>query len=97
MWRIAPQQTAMNAGHRDANGAVRGEQHMDDLRAGRRIEHRGEGIDLDQRAIGDPKLCWPIHSPVDRDDEGARERAAQRDEPPANTWAVGRTRSQPYR
>ncbi len=69
----------MNARHRDSDGAVRGEQHVDDLRTCGRVEHRGERIDFDEHAVHDAESRWRVHPCVDRDDERAGERAAERD------------------
>src|SRR6185503_10336309 len=70
----------MNPGHSNSDRAIRGEQHMDDLCACGRIEHRGEGIDLDERAALDAKPDRCIHPRIHGDHERARECAAERDD-----------------
>ena len=66
----------MNAGNGQPYCHVCGHQHVQHLRAGRRVQHGCDRIHVDNLPVDSAKPGWRVHPRIRRDDEHARERAA---------------------
>ena len=75
---VAEQQAGMKAGNRHADGGVRSQQHVDDLGARGWIEHRRNGIDVDDAPVDEVESGRRIHPGICRDHECRGHRAGDR-------------------